>query len=327
LRGVGLHGRAFVPMLSGMACAVPAVMATRTMERRRDRLLTMMVVPLMTCSARLPVYSLVIGALFPPSTVFGVVPVQGLLMLSMYLFSTFTTLAAAWCLGRTLIRGRHVPLLLELPRYRWPSLGSTVRSMWLRAREFLTEAGTVILGFTTIMWLLLSYPAPAQSPQPIEISAAAEHISDASPPAPQTPIEVSLAGQLGHALEPIVAPLGFDWRLAIGVIGAFSAREVFVSTLALVYGLEQDDDEAMPLRERMRSEVRSNGKPAYPPLVGLSLMVFFALACQCMSTLAVVKRETQTWRWPIVMFAYMTGLAYIASFVVYQGGKLLGFSG
>ncbi len=328
LRGVGLHGRAFVPMLSGMACAVPAVMATRTMERRRDRLLTMMVVPLMTCSARLPVYSLVIGALFPPSTVFGVVPVQGLLMLSMYLFSTFTTLGAAWVLGRTIIRGRQVPLLLELPRYRWPSLSSTLRSMWLRAREFLTEAGTVILGFTTIMWLLLSYPTPAQVqlPQPIEPAAVAAN-GQALDPTPHSPIEVSLAGKLGHALEPLVAPLGFDWRLAIGVIGAFSAREVFVSTLALVYGLEDTDDEAAPLRERMRAEVRSNGKPAYPPLVGLSLMVFFALACQCMSTLAVVKRETQTWRWPIVMFAYMTALAYVASFIVYQGGKLLGFPG
>jgi ferrous iron transport protein B len=328
LRGVGLHGRAFVPMLSGMACAVPAVMATRTMERRRDRLLTMMVVPLMTCSARLPVYSLVIGALFPPSTVFGIVPVQGLLMLSMYLFSTLTTLGAAWCLGRTIIRGRNVPLLLELPRYRWPSLSSTLRAMWLRAREFLTEAGTVILGFTTIMWLLLSYPTPADEPpqaQPVENAATTDN-SNVQDPGPSA-IEVSLAGKLGHALEPLVAPLGFDWRLTIGVIGAFSAREVFVSTLALVYGLDGTDDEAMPLRERMRAEVRSNGRPAYPPLVGLSLMVFFALACQCMSTLAVVKRETQTWRWPFVMFAYMTALAYIASFVVYQGGKLLGFPG
>lgn len=334
LRGVGLHGRAFVPMLSGMACAVPAVMATRTMERKRDRLLTMMVVPLMTCSARLPVYSLVIGALFPPSTVFGVLPVQGLLMLSMYLFSIFTTLGAAWCLGRTIIRGRHVPLLLELPRYRWPSVGSTLRSMWLRAREFLTEAGTVILGFTTIMWLLLSYPTPEQPPSPPPaVEVHSQHTEETRTPdtatraESPTPIEVSLAGRLGHALEPLVAPLGFDWRLAIGVIGAFSAREVFVSTLALVYGLEDTDDEAAPLRERMRAEVRSNGKPAYPPLVGLSLMVFFALACQCMSTLAVVKRETQTWRWPLIMFAYMTALAYVASFVVYQGGKLLGFSG
>lgn len=339
LRGVGLHGRAFVPMLSGLACAVPAVMATRTMERRRDRLLTMMVVPLMTCSARLPVYALVIGTLFPPSDVFGVVPVQGLLLVGMYVFSTVTTLVAAWLLGRTLVKGRHVPLILELPRYRWPSFGNTLRSMWLRTREFLTEAGTVILGFTTVMWLLLSYPAPPASVEsnvaPATASAGVEaaEVGDAEREEAHeeqraiSPIEYSFGGRLGQALEPVMAPLGFDWKLTVGIIGAFSAREVFVSTLALVYGLEDADEESVPLREHLRAETRNDGKPAYPPLVGLSLLVFFALACQCMSTLAVVKRETQTWRWPLVMFTYMTALAYVASFIVYQGGKLLGFEG
>ncbi len=333
LRGVGLHGRAFVPMLSGLACAVPAVMATRTMERRRDRLLTMMVVPLMTCSARLPVYALIIGTLFPPSDVFGLVPVQGFLLVGMYLFSTVTTLMAAWLLGRTLIKGRHVPLLLELPRYRWPSWTNTLRSMWLRTREFLSEAGTVILGFTTIMWLLLSYPAPpanieAYAPPPASevVQPGVSTVSPDQEPI-KTDIEYSFGGRLGQALEPVMAPLGFDWKLTVGIIGAFSAREVFVSTLALVYGLENADEESAPLREHLRAETRPDGKPAYPPLVGLSLLVFFALACQCMSTLAVVKRETQSWRWPLVMFAYMTVLAYVASFVVYQGGRLLGFAG
>lgn len=336
LRGVGLHGRAFVPMLSGLACAVPAVMATRTMERRRDRLLTMMVVPLMTCSARLPVYALVIGTLFPPSDVFGLVPVQGLLLVGMYVFSTVTTLVAAWLLGRTLVKGRHVPLILELPRYRWPSFGNTLRSMWLRTREFLTEAGTVILGFTTVMWLLLSYPAPPTSIDsnvaPSSQSAAPEsdeagRARGAEDESEISPIEYSFGGRLGQALEPVMAPLGFDWKLTVGIIGAFSAREVFVSTLALVYGLEDADEESVPLREQLRAETRNDGKPAYPPLVGMSLLVFFALACQCMSTLAVVKRETQSWRWPLVMFTYMTVLAYVASFIVYQGGKLLGFEG
>lgn len=344
LRGVGLHGRAFVPMLSGLACAVPAVMATRTMERRRDRLLTMMVVPLMTCSARLPVYALIIGTLFPPSDVFGLVPVQGLLLVGMYLFSTVTTLAAAWFLGRTLVKGRHVPLLLELPRYRWPSFSNTVRAMWLRTREFLTEAGTVILGFTAIMWLLLSYPAPpatadttqpdvsheVASPGSNDQAAASNEAAannEAAASETKSPIEYSFGGRMGHALEPIMAPLGFDWKLTVGIIGAFSAREVFVSTLALVWGLEDADEESTPLREHLRAETRPDGQPAYPPLVGLSLLVFFALACQCMSTLAVVKRETQSWRWPLVMFAYMTALAYAASFIVYQGGRLLGFLG
>ena len=384
LRGVGLHGRAFVPMLSGLACAVPAILATRLMERRRDRLLTMMVVPLMTCSARLPVYTLVIAALFPPSMVFGWIPVQGLLMVGMYVFSIVITLVAAAVLGRTIIRGRHIPLLLELPHYRWPSLSTTLRAMFHRTRQFLAEAGTVILGFTIVLWVLLSFPkpeqestvavtsagskttttavieaasvehgamlrAPSQTPT-LETARALRHLDTATLATPSTalrphaelatgtptaseanrtanPLHYSFAGRLGRWLEPVTAPLGFDWKLNIGVIGAFSAREVFISTMGLVFGLEDADERVEPLRDQMRAERRPDGSPAYSPLVGLSLMVFFALACQCMSTLAVVKRETQSWRWPLVLFVYMTGLAYAASFIVYQGGKLLGFTG
>jgi ferrous iron transport protein B len=343
LRGAGLHGRAFVPMLSGMACAVPAILATRTMERQRDRLLTMMVVPLMTCSARLPVYSLVIATLFPPTNAFGLLPVQGLLMVGMYVFSTVTTLLAAYVLGRTVVRGRSVPLLLELPRYRWPSLSATLRMMWQRTRAFLTEAGTVILAFTLLLWCLLSFPKPpdgAESSLPVaaqEIHApsalhaahpgAAEEAGEESSSEAARALQYSFGARLGKALEPVMAPLGFDWKLTVGIIGAFSAREVFVSTLGLVFGLEGADETPDPLRDKMRAETRPDGKPAYTPLVGLSLMVFFALACQCMSTLAVVKRETRSWRWPALLFVYMTVLAYGASFIVYQGGKLLGFAG
>ena len=354
LRAVGLHGRAFVPMMSGFACAVPAIMATRTMERRRDRLLTMLVVPLMSCSARLPVYTLIIGALFPPSAIFGFVPVQGLLMVAMYLFSTVVALVAAAVLGRTLVRGRSVPLILELPPYRWPGIGSVVTMMWLRARAFLSEAGSVILAFTILMWLLLSYPkvevpvdvavgranvsasvgarSPAGSPEgaaPREADGgrartveAASH-TEASSGAYQ--LERSFGGQLGKALEPVLAPLGFDWKIGVGIVGAFAAREVFVSTLGLVYGLGDVGDDDAPLRERMRAEQLADGKPAYTPLVGLSLMIFFALACQCMSTLAVVRRETASWRWPAFLFTYMTALAWVTSFVVFQLGRVLGF--
>jgi ferrous iron transport protein B len=341
LRSVGLHGRAFVPMMSGYACAVPAIMATRTMERRRDRLLTMLVVPLMSCSARLPVYTLIIGALFPPSVVFGIVPVQGLLMVAMYLFSTSIALVAAAVLGRTLVRGRSVPLILELPPYRWPSSSSVLTMMWLRARAFLREAGSVILAFTILMWLLLSYPkveAPValEPPEPAGVSSVettgANGARMQEPPgaAPQSraqayQLEQSFGGRLGKALEPVLAPLGFDWKIAVGIVGAFAAREVFVSTLGLVYGLGEVGDDDAPLRERMRAEMRADGKPVYTPLVGLSLMVFFALACQCMSTLAVVRRETQSWRWPAFMFTYMTALAWVTSFIVYQVGSLLGF--
>lgn len=323
LRGVGLHGRAFIPMLSGLACAVPAIMSTRTMERRRDRILTMMVVPLMSCSARLPVYSLLIAALFPPTDVFGWLPLQGALMVGMYLFSTAMTLAAAWVLGRTVVKGRRIPLILELPRYRWPSIPNTLRMMWLRAREFLTEAGTIILGFTIVLWLLLTFPKPDEVP-----TEAPYQPTSSQAVAGKSALEHSYGGRLGKALAPAMAPLGFDWKLTVGIIGAFSAREVFLSTMGMVYGLESaEEDEAKPLRDHMRAETRADGKPAYPPLVALSLMVFFALACQCMSTIAVVKRESRSWRWPTLLFVYMTSLAYAASFVVYQLGSLLGFAG
>jgi ferrous iron transport protein B len=318
MRSLGLHGRAFVPMLSGYACAIPAIMATRTMERQRDRLLTMMVVPLMSCSARLPVYTLVIAALFPPSAFFRGAPVQGLLMVAMYLFSTGIALLAAGVLGRTVLKGRRVPFLLELPPYRWPSLRVTLREMWERARVFLTEAGTVILACTIVLWALLSYP---KVPIPPDAAVTPDEVAAYE-------LEHSYAGQIGKAIEPAIRPLGFDWKIGVGIVGAFAAREVFVSTMGLVYGVGQDADETnVSLRDKLRAETRADGRPAYPPLVGLSLMIFFALACQCMSTLAVVKRETKGWRWPAFLFVYMTTLAWCVSFAVYQGGKLLGFAG
>jgi ferrous iron transport protein B len=337
LKTLGLHGRAFVPMLSGFACAVPAILATRTMERQRDRLLTMLVIPLMTCSARLPVYTLIIATLFPPSHFFGWLPLQGLLMVAMYAFAVVTTLVVALVLGRTAVKGRRVPLVLELPPYRLPSLALTARTMLERAGVFLKEAGTVILACTIALWALLAFPRPDAPPA----RAAATAVTSAAPnvrateqraPAPpisaaraaEARIEGSYGGRLGRAIEPIFAPLGFDWKIDVGIIGAFAAREVFISTLGLVYGVGDTDDEALPLREKLKQETIGD-KPRYTPLVGLSLLVFFALSCQCMSTLAVVRRETRTWRWPAFLFAYMTALAYGFAFVVYQGGRLFGF--
>lgn len=335
MKSLGLHGRAFVPMLSGFACAVPAILATRTMERQRDRLLTMLVIPLMTCSARLPVYTLVIAALFPPSHFFGV-PIQGLLMVAMYLFSTMVTLCAAGVLGRTVVKGRRIPLILELPPYRVPSARATLRLVVDRSGVFLREAGSVILVCTIALWALLSFPKPPEatltgSPQAdASIAAAKEPVvkpAVTAAPAAQpagSPIEYSLGGRLGKALEPALEPLGFDWKIGVGIVGAFAAREVFISTLGLVYGIGNVDEETTPLREKLKHETKANGHPVYPPLAGLSLMVFFALACQCMSTLAVVRRETRSWRWPAFLFTYMTALAYAASLIVYQGGRLLG---
>lgn len=320
MRLLGLHGRAFVPMLSGFACAVPAIMATRTMERRRDRLLTMLVIPLMTCSARLPVYTLLIAALFPPSSVFGFVPIQGLLMVAMYVFSVLVALLAAAVLGRTVVRGKSVPLILELPPYRMPSLRIVLRMMRDRAGMFLREAGSVILICTIVLWALLSFP---RAPEPSGATARGAETAEVER---ARALERSYAGRMGKALEPVFAPLGFDWKIDVGIIGAFAAREVFVSTLGIVYAAGDSDEDTSSLRDRIRGETRRDGRPAYTPLTGLSLMVFFALAGQCMSTLAVIWRESRNWRWAVFTFAYMTALAYAASLLVYQVGKLLGFA-
>ena len=334
---LGLHGRAFVPMLSGFACAVPAVMATRTMESRRHRMVTMMAIPLMTCSARLPVYTLLIAALFPPTTVLGFLPVQGMLMVAMYVFSTIIALIAAGVMGKFVFKGPQVPLLLELPPYRVPHWASVLRMMWQRASLFLSEAGRVILICTIILWVLLSFP---QNPA-LETDYDAlriETVAAIEDPAVQEEALGELEAQeaneiflrsygarLGHAIEPVIEPLGYDWKIGIGLIGAFAAREVFISTLGVVYGVgDEVDEESTTLREHIRNETYADGSPVYTPLVGLSLMVFIALSCQCMSTLAAVYRETRAWRWPAFLFGYMTLLAWVASFVVYQGGRALG---
>lgn len=335
---IGLHGRAFVPLLSGYACAVPAIMATRTMERRRDRYLTMMVVPLMTCSARLPVYTLIIGALFPAETWLGL-PTQGLLMLGMYLFGTVLALVSAAVLARTVLKGPRIPLLLELPPYRRPAMRSIARLVGSRVRLFLTEAGTIILACSVVLWGLLTFPRESTEATALEASRA-ELLEAAgeSPTEAQTEamaaldsevdgarLRNSLGGRLGHFIEPVIEPLGFDWKIGVGLIGAFAAREVFVSTMGVVYGVGADvDEESTTLRERMKAERRPDGRPVYTPLTGLSLLFFFALACQCMSTLAAVKRETAGWRWPLFMLVYMTALAWLVSFITWQVGTALG---
>jgi ferrous iron transport protein B len=267
----------------------------------------------MTCSARLPVYTLIIAALIPPQSWLGF-PIQGLLMVAMYLFSVTTALVAAWVLSRTVrpLRAKRLPLVVDLPPYRRPRIADVATMMWERTSVFVREAGTVILGCAVVLWLLLSYPR-------IEIEGSEIEVQSAQ-------IEESYAGRVGKAIEPAIAPLGFDWKIGIGIVGAFAAREVFVSTMGVVYAVEADPDDSAQLRDQLRAERRPDGSPAYTPLIGLSLMIFFALACQCMSTLAVVKRETASWRWPLFLFAYMTALAWTMSFIVYQGGRLLGFA-
>jgi ferrous iron transport protein B len=332
MRSMNLHGRAFVPILSGFACAVPAILATRTMERRRDRLLTMLVVPLTTCSARLPVYTLIIASLFPAQKVMGFVPVRGLLMVFMYGFGITMALTAAAVLSRVIkpLRARRLPFVIELPPYRLPRLRDVVHMMLERSGQFLREAGTVIVACTVVLWVLLSFPRePAQPSRDyaaeLDRATSAEQRAALAQQQQAEQIQQSYGGRLGHTIEPVLRPLGFDWKIGVGLIGAFAAREVFVATMGVIYGMGDDADEQTGgLRDRIRAERHADGRPVYTPLVGFTLMVFFALSCQCMSTLAVVRRETGGLRWPLFLFGYMTVLAWVVGAIVYQGGRALG---
>lgn len=336
---VGLHGRAFIPLLSSFACAIPGVMAARTIESRRDRLITILVAPLMSCSARLPVYTMVIAALFDAHRpVAGIFTLGGLVLLAMYVISIAAAITMAFVFKHTILTGPRTPLILEMPQYKLPQSKVVLRNMWERASFFLTRAGTVIVAVTIVLWGLLSYPKDVKLPR--DFAAERAHIeaaityADARSAALSTldseeaseRLRASYGGRLGRLIEPLIAPLGLDWKIGIGLIGSFAAREVLVGTLGVVYGVGEVDEENLSLREKLRTERRADGSRVYTPLVGLSLMIFFVLACQCMSTLAVVRRETNGWRWPLFMLAYMTALAWVGSFAVYQGGKILGFA-
>jgi len=337
---VGLHGRAFVPMLSGFACAVPAVMATRTLESRRDRLLTMLVIPLMSCSARLPVYVLITATVFAADArVFGVLSLGAVVLFAMYALSVLGALGAAAVLRRTVLRGPRPTLVLELPPLRWPVLVDLLRSTWDRVRSFLVDAGTIILALTVVLWALLSYPVDPAVMAEFEgarvdartelegdaLDAELDRIANAEASAR---LRGSAAGTLGRSLEPALEPLGFDWRLGVGIIGAFAAREVFVTTLGIVFGAgDAVDETSSSLRDELRQAEWPDGRPLLTPLVGISLMVFFVFAAQCMSTLAVIRRESGSFGWAAFVFVYMTGLAWAASLLVYQGGQWLGLAG
>jgi ferrous iron transport protein B len=336
MKGVGLHGKAFVPLLSGFACAVPAVMATRTIERRRDRLVTMLALPLMSCSARLPVYILVVGTVFAGQSL-GWFSAGAVALFSMYTLSVLVTLAAAAVLRRTVLPGPAPTFVLEMPPYRWPSAAILWINAWRRLRVFLVDAGTIILAMTILLWALLSFPKSAEV---FEHYAAerAQVLQSTSSETTKTEalrslgareageqLAHSLGGRFGHAIEPVLRPIGFDWQIGVGIIGAFAAREVFISTLGVVFGIGEADEENKPLRQALRDARHADGSPVMTPLSGVSLMIFFLLACQCMSTIAVVKKESGSWKWPVFLFSYMTVLAYLASLAVYQGGQLLGY--
>lgn len=317
MRRVGLHGRSFIPLLSGYACAVPAIMSTRTIEHPKDRLATIMVVPLMSCSARLPVYTLLIGAFIPPVAIAGVFELQGATLLAMYLLGTIFAFAVASLFKRTLLRGPVQPLIIELPPYRLPQPRALAMSVGHRAALFLRRAGTIILAVSVLLWALATYPKTTPAPGATPTQAQESQLAN------------SVIGRIGHVIEPVVRPLGYDWKIGVSIIASFAAREVFVSTMGTIYGVGAVDGSDTKLPQRLQAERDPRtGRPVYTTLVALGLMVFYVFALMCMSTVAVTVRETGGgWkgvRWASLQFGYMLVLAYGGAWLVYRVGHALG---
>lgn len=325
---VGLSGRSFIPLLSSFACAVPGIMATRTIPHQKDRLATILIAPLMTCSARLPIYALLIAAFVPETRVWGPFGYQGLTLLGLYLMGILGAMLVAAIFRRTILRGPTPPLLLELPTYRMPRLKTLLITLWDRARTFLVSAGTLIFAASIVLWALFSYPRhqdiearfAAERQALIQQNAGEDQLTALDNRAAAERLRGSLAGHIGRALEPVLEPLGFDWKIGIGILGSFAAREVFVSTMGVTYGVGSSADDA-GLAEKLKADTNpQTGAPVWTPLVAITLLVFYAYALQCVSTLAVIKRETGGWKWPAFAFAYMATLAYGAAFITRQIG-------
>jgi ferrous iron transport protein B len=354
LSKVGLHGKSFIPLLSSFACAIPGIMATRTIENRKDRLATIFVAPFMSCSARLPVYALLIGAFFSG---YGALAKGGIL-LSLYLAGIVAAAGTAWMFKRSFLKGPATTFILELPTYKVPQTSQVFRQVWTNTAKFITKAGTTIFLLSIVLWAMMYYPRlpedrvaalthqveANQSDRRAEWARAKAQILKDHPDirgvemtwAPEEVLndevqkEVageqlrhSVAGRFGHVIEPVIRPLGYDWKMGVGLVGAFAAREVFVSTLGIVYSVGDASEETTDLESAMKSDTYADGRPVWTPLVATSLLVWFVLAMQCMSTLAIVRRETGTWRWPLLMLLYMNGLAYVVCLLIFQVGRML----
>lgn len=359
---VGLHGKSFIPMLSSFACAIPGIMATRTIESRKDRLVTILVAPLMSCSARLPVYTLLIGACIPDRVLgnlnyelnlgftkfnlFGFLGLRGLTMLGMYLLGIVVALLMAWIFKKTLLKGETPMLIMELPPYKRPVIKVTLRHMWDRSKQFLTRAGTVILGISILLWFLATYPKSSKLDAQFETrrteitnsfntvslitgtgaeASLQEQIDAVNQEEAGEKLRRSFAGMAGRAIEPVIAPLGFDWKIGIGIVASFAAREVFVSTMSTVYNVGEADDDLKNLEQTLQEQTRPDGTPVYTILTAVTLMVFYVFAMQCVSTVVIVRRETASWKWPFFQWLYMGALAWGLAFITYRGGKLLGW--
>lgn len=324
MRKVGLSGKSIVPLIGGFACAVPSIMSTRNIENWKDRMITIMVTPLIACSARLPVYTLLISLVVPDKKVWGFINMQGIALMSMYILSIISAIIVAWVM-KWIIKAREKGyFIMELPVYRRPRWNNVLMTMFTSVKAFVFEAGKVIIAVSIILWVLSSY-GPSGRFNAIEAKYQTETYTQKYQPAEidrmmsSEKLESSYAGVLGKSLEPAIRPLGFDWKIGIALITSFAAREVFVGTMATIYSVNGDDSHLETVREKMQSARNPDtGLPVFTTAVAFSLIMFYAFAMQCMSTIAVVYRETKTWTWPAIQFAYMTGLAYIASLIVYQ---------
>ena len=305
---IGLHGKSVLPLMSGYACAIPGIMATRTIDNWKERLITILVLPLMSCSARLPIYTLMIGAFIPNKPVLSILNLQGITMVFMYFLGTITAMIIAAIISRFIKERGRSSFVMEMPPYRIPLALSVFRQLFNRGKLFVINAGKIIMAISIVLWFLASYPKSGEDGKPATIHQ-------------------SYAGRIGHAIEPVIAPLGFDWKIGVGLITSFAAREVMVSTLATLYNVEGGGDDVIGITDALKNDINpATGLPRYTVLVALSIMVFYVYAAQCMATFAIVKNETNSWKWPMYMILYMTGLAYMGSLLVYQGGLMLGFS-
>ena len=323
MRKVGLNGKSVMPMISGFACAVPAIMSARNIENRKERLLTILVTPLMSCSARLPVFTILIALVIPNTYYFGFLSLQGLVMMALYLLGTVMALVVSSVLKFFVKLQEKSFFMLELPVYRAPRWKNVGITMVEKAKIFITDAGKIIIIISMVLWFLSSY-GPSKRMNAVEEKYAALQVKETTGEGKEEltrqynteKLQNSYAGILGKSIEPAIEPLGYDWKIGIALITSFAAREVFVGTMATLYSVEEDDNST--LKQKMEGAKREDGSKVYTLNTALSLMVFYLLAMQCMSTLAVVKRETRTWKWPVVQLIYMTGLAYFMSWLVYN---------
>lgn len=323
MRSVGLNGKSVMPMISGFACAVPAIMSARNIENKKERLLTILITPLMSCSARLPVYTILIGLVIPRTYLFGFLGVQALVMMGLYLFGLVMALLVAYVAKHFIKLKEKSYFILELPTYRSPRWKNVIHTMINKAKVFVFDAGKVIMIISLILWALSSY-GPGNRIQKITAqydqlkSQPGANVYELDKQLHSARLENSYAGILGKSIEPAITPLGYDWKIGIALITSFAAREVFVGTMATLYSVGQDDQNSLKLQDKLKAARRPDGTKLYTLATGISLMLFYLFAMQCMSTLAVVRRETRSWKWPLIQLVYMTGLAYIMSLIAYQ---------